>query len=68
MMFTTRSSVSLGLLALAATSSAEALYSRRMAKRGLDAQGNYNICESLVMIMSEYMESVSHGHSFLPHQ
>ncbi|KAH4069959.1 hypothetical protein HBI49_131460 [Parastagonospora nodorum] len=44
MRFSTRSSVPFALLALAATSSAEeALYSRRMAKRGLDAQGNYNI-------------------------
>jgi len=46
MRFSTRSCVPFALLALAATSSAEeALYSRRMAKRGLDAQGNYNICE-----------------------
>jgi 5'-nucleotidase len=26
-------------------SAEDVLYSRRMAKRGLDAQGNYNICK-----------------------
>jgi 2',3'-cyclic-nucleotide 2'-phosphodiesterase (5'-nucleotidase family) len=46
MKFTTRSSVPITLLALAATSAAEeSLYSRRMAKRSIDAQGNYNICK-----------------------
>jgi hypothetical protein len=45
MKFPMRSGVPLALAALAAVSSAEeALYSKRMAKRGLDAQGNYNIC------------------------
>lgn len=39
-----RSSVSLALLALtAATRAEDALYSKRLAKRDLDAQGNYNI-------------------------
>jgi hypothetical protein len=46
MRFTASSSVPIALLALAATSLAEeSLYSRRMAKRGIDAQGNYNICK-----------------------
>ena len=36
----------LALSALTAVSQAEdALYSRRMTKRGIDAEGNYNICE-----------------------
>lgn len=47
MKFSTQSSAPLlALLALTAVSHAEdALYSRRMAKRGIDAEGNYNICE-----------------------
>jgi hypothetical protein len=46
MKFSTRSSVSFALSALATISQAEeSLYSRRMVKRGIDAQGNYNICK-----------------------
>jgi hypothetical protein len=46
MRFAMRSSVPLALAALATISQAEeSLYSKRMTKRGLDAQGNYNICK-----------------------
>jgi 2',3'-cyclic-nucleotide 2'-phosphodiesterase (5'-nucleotidase family) len=46
MKFPMRSSISLALTALATISQAEqSLYSRRMAKRGIDAQGNYNVCK-----------------------
>ena len=48
MKFATRSSVSFAALsALVTVAQAEdALYSKRMAKRGIDADGNYNICKS----------------------
>jgi len=48
MKFATRSSASLiAVSALAAIAQAEdALYSKRMVKRGIDADGNYNICKS----------------------
>jgi 2',3'-cyclic-nucleotide 2'-phosphodiesterase (5'-nucleotidase family) len=49
MKFSTRSGVPLALLALTpATQAEDALYSRRLAKRGLDEQGNYNICKRLL--------------------
>ena len=50
MKFATRSSVSFAALsALVAVAQAEdALYSKRMAKRGIDADGNYNICKSVL--------------------
>lgn len=45
MKFPMRSTVPLALTALAAVTQAEeSLYSKRMMKRGLDAQGNYNVC------------------------
>ncbi|KAF2030445.1 Metallo-dependent phosphatase [Setomelanomma holmii] len=44
MKFLTRTTLPLALSALAAASPAEeSLYSKRMTKRGIDAQGNYNI-------------------------
>lgn len=47
MKFSTRTSAS--LIALSALTvvahEEETLYSRRMTKRGIDAQGNYNICK-----------------------
>ncbi|KAL6709853.1 hypothetical protein ACN47E_000638 [Coniothyrium glycines] len=44
MLFSKKPSVPLAFLAFLATAQAEdTLYSRRLAKRGLDAQGNYNI-------------------------
>ncbi|KAF1912079.1 Metallo-dependent phosphatase-like protein [Ampelomyces quisqualis] len=44
MKFAARSGVPLALAALASLSQAEeSLYSRRMAKRGIDGQGNYNV-------------------------
>ncbi|KAH7069818.1 Metallo-dependent phosphatase-like protein [Paraphoma chrysanthemicola] len=44
MKFSTRTTLPLALSALAAASPAEeSLYSKRMTKRGIDAQGNYNI-------------------------
>jgi hypothetical protein len=48
MKFATGSSASLiAVSALAAIAQAEdALYSKRMVKRGIDADGNYNICKS----------------------
>jgi hypothetical protein len=46
MKFPMQSTLPLALTALAVVTSAEeALYSRRMMKRGIDAQGNYNICK-----------------------
>jgi len=50
MKFATRSSISFAALsALVAVAQAEdALYSKRMVKRGIDADGNYNICTSAV--------------------
>lgn len=47
MKFSTRASLPLVVLsALIAVSNADdVLYSRRMAKRGIDANGNYNICK-----------------------
>jgi len=47
MKFSTRTSLPLAFSALATLSQAEeSLYSRRMTKRGIDAQGNYNICKN----------------------
>ncbi|KAH7381220.1 Metallo-dependent phosphatase-like protein [Phaeosphaeria sp. MPI-PUGE-AT-0046c] len=44
MKFPMRSTLPVALTALAAVASAEeSLYSRRMTKRGIDAQGNYNV-------------------------
>jgi hypothetical protein len=44
--FEMRLSVPLALSALATISQAEeSLYSKRMTKRGIDSQGNYNICK-----------------------
>lgn len=46
MKFPMRSTLPLALTALAAVTQAEeSLYSRRMTKRGIDAQGNYNVCK-----------------------
>jgi hypothetical protein len=47
MKFTSGSSAALiAVSALAAVAQAEdALYSKRMVKRGIDADGNYNICK-----------------------
>jgi 2',3'-cyclic-nucleotide 2'-phosphodiesterase (5'-nucleotidase family) len=51
MKFPMRTTVPLALTALAAVSQAEeSLYSRRMSKRGIDAQGNYNICEYVLLL------------------
>lgn len=48
MKFTTGSSASLiAISALATVAQAEdVLYSKRLLKRGIDQDGNYNICES----------------------
>jgi hypothetical protein len=57
MKFSTRSSLPLALSALATLSQAqeeETLLSRRMAKRGIDAQGNYNICKSLFVMLRQF--------------
>jgi hypothetical protein len=43
MKLSTQIGVSVALSTLAAAE--DALYSRRMAKRGIDADGNFNICE-----------------------
>jgi 5'-nucleotidase len=46
MRFSTRTTLPLALSALAAASpTEESLYSKRLTKRGIDAQGNYNICK-----------------------
>jgi hypothetical protein len=45
MKFSTQIGVSVALSTLAAAE--DALYSRRMTKRGIDADGNFNICESI---------------------
>jgi hypothetical protein len=56
MKFPIRSSVTLALTALATVSHAEeSLYSRRMAKRGIDAQGNYNVCEYSIPHLQEML-------------
>jgi hypothetical protein len=46
MKFFTQIGVSVALSTFAAAQE-DALYSRRMAKRGIDADGNFNICESI---------------------
>lgn len=48
MKFSTRASVPfIAVSALASASNAEdSLYSKRMVKRGIDAQGNYNVCKN----------------------
>jgi hypothetical protein len=45
MKFSTQIGVSVALSTLAAAE--DALYSRRMTKRGIDADGNFNICEPI---------------------
>jgi 5'-nucleotidase len=44
MRFSTASSI-VALTALAAAQVEDALYSRHIAKRDIDANGNYNICQ-----------------------
>ena len=51
MKFTAQSAVPFAVAALAASAQAEdalysSLYSSRVSKRGLDAQGNFNVCKS----------------------
>lgn len=57
MKFPMRSTLPLALTALAAVTQAEeSLYSRRMTKRGIDAQGNYNICKLISTIHKMFGE------------
>lgn len=53
MKFTTGSSASLvAFSAMAAIAQAEdALYSKRMLKRGIDEDGNYNICKLVLSLL-----------------
>lgn len=49
MKFPTQSTIPLALSVLAGFCHAEdSLYSQRLSKRGLDAQGNFNICKETV--------------------
>jgi len=57
MKFTTAPGASLvALSALSTLAQAEdVLYSKRMVKRGLDQDGNYNICKSHCIVCSKHL-------------
>jgi hypothetical protein len=58
-------STPLALSALATIAQAEeSLYSKRMTKRGIDSQGNYNICKKSPFVLT----SRSRDHSLFPRQ